>query len=152
MSQVVLTQIGLEKLQHELEDLRTNRRPGVIERIRHAKEYGDLSENSEYEDAKNEQSFVEGRIQELEAMLKAAVITHHQKGSTLLEIGSVVDLVVDGQKLTYEIVGANESDPANGKISAESPLGQALLGAKASQTIKVVTPDETLSYTIKAVR
>lgn len=152
MGQIVLTKKGLEKLKIELEELESVRRPEVITRIARAKEYGDLSENAEYADARDEQAFVEGRIQELRAMLKYAVVADHHAGNGVVEVGSIVELEGGGEKITYEIVGANESDPAKGMISNESPLGRALLGTKPGDTVKVSTPDGELNYKVKSVK
>ena len=115
--EILVTAKGLEKLKQELKNLK-ERRKSVADRIRSAREFGDLSENSEYEDARNEQSFVEGKIIDLEEMiLRAKVVA--KNGGTKVEMGSNVTLKNDGDTFSYEIVGANESDPMAGKISAE---------------------------------
>lgn len=145
-----LTPEGLEKLKAELEVLKTTGRKAVVARIKAARELGDLSENAEYDDARNEQSFIEGRIQELEAMiLNARVIQHHH--STTVDLGVTVTVKIDGDEETYEIVGATESDPLKGKISAESPIGSALLGHKTGDVVKVKTPSGTADYTITKI-
>lgn len=144
---VALTPEGLAKLKTELGELKTSGRRAVVARIKAARELGDLSENAEYDDARNEQSFIEGRIQELEAMiLHAKVIKHHH--STTVDLGTTVTVTVDGDDETYEIVGAAESDPGAGKISAESPIGSALLGHKDGDSVKVTTPAGAFEYTI----
>lgn len=144
---VALTKAGLEKLKIELELLKTDGRKAVVARIKAARELGDLSENAEYDDARNEQSFIEGRIQELEAMiLNARVIQHHH--STTVDLGTTVTVKVDGDEETYEIVGAAESDPLQGKISAESPIGSALLGHKTGDAVTVKTPGGQVEYSI----
>lgn len=144
---VALTPEGLEKVKAELEELKTKGRKAVVDRIKAAKELGDLSENAEYDDARNEQSFIEGRIQELEAMiLNARVIQHH--ATSIVELGSIVTVKVDGDEETYEIVGATESDPAAGRISEESPIGSAVLGRKAGETVKVQSPAGPYDCTI----
>jgi len=137
---VLLTQKGLEKIQQELRQLK-ERRSQVVERIKIAREFGDLAENSEYEDARNEQSFIEGRIQELQEMIKnAKVIGKNGNNGGHIELGSVVTLKMDGQNLVYELVGATESDPASGKISIESPLGYSLVGKAKGENVEINTP------------
>lgn len=147
---VALTAEGLAKLKAELETLKTTGRKAVVARLKAARELGDLSENAEYDDARNEQSFIEGRIQELDALVQhARVIQHH--ASSVVELGTSVTVLIDGDTETYEIVGATESDPAAGKISAESPIGAALLGHKVGDTVTVKTPAGEASYTIKKI-
>lgn len=134
-----VTAEGFEKLQAELHALKTVKRKELADRIQEAKELGDLSENAEYQEAKNEQSFVEGRIVELEVMLKnAELITH--KPSGVVQVGSTVTVSMDKQQVTYTIVGSNEANPAEGRISNESPLGQAFLGRRVGDTTNVKTP------------
>ena len=146
-----LSQGGLEKLRGELEEMVQVRRAEVAGRIHDAKEHGDLSENAEYEDAKNEQAFVEGRIQTLEGMLKTAVIIEHS-GSDHASLGSTVTVEsLDGPE-TFSIVGSAEARPEDGKISNESPVGRALLGRKAGERITVRLPNGTdFTYTIKKI-
>lgn len=147
---VLLTPEGLEKLKNELNQLKTTGRKAIVARIKAAKELGDLSENAEYDDARNEQSFIEGRIQELEAMImNARVITHHS--SSTVQLGSSVTVIVDGDDETYEIVGATESDPAAGKISSESPIGAALIGHKVGDSVRITTPGGEASYAVKKI-
>ncbi len=147
---VLLTPEGLEKLKAELNDLKSSGRKAVVARIKAAKELGDLSENAEYDDARNEQSFIEGKIQELESMIVNARVIQHHTGSTV-DIGNNVTVTVDGDQETYEIVGAAESDPSAGKISSESPIGAALMGRKASDVVTVKTPAGEFKYTIKKI-
>lgn len=137
--QLLLTNQGLEKLKIELEGLK-ERRKAVVERIKTAREYGDLSENSEYEDAKNEQSFVEGRIMEVEEMIKRAKVVA-KNGTGSVELGSSVILKMDGQKLEYTIVSSSESDPAKGMISSESPIGYSLMGKNKGDKVEINTPN-----------
>jgi len=137
--QLLLTNQGLEKLKIELEGLK-ERRKAVVERIKTAREYGDLSENSEYEDAKNEQSFVEGRIMEVEEMIKRAKVVA-RNGTGSVELGSSVILKMDGQKLEYTIVSSSESDPAKGMISSESPIGHSLMGKTKGEKVEISTPN-----------
>lgn len=149
--ELLITQEGLEKLKIELKDLKERARKEVIERIRNAKEFGDLSENAEYEDAKNQQSFVEGRIQELEEMIRHARIVSHGSAhhKTNVEIGDKVTIKCDGDSAeTYEIVGATESDPAQGKISSESPIARTLIGRKKGENVEIPTPDGAMACKI----
>ncbi len=150
MKEVVLTQEGLEKLKNELAEFKV-RRKGVIARIQTAKEFGDLSENAEYDDARNEQSFVEGRIQELEEMIKRAKIVTRHAGGMTVDLGSKVTVECEGDKEQYELVGVNESDPLQGKVSVESPIGKALVGAKQGDTVVVSTPGGKLEYKIISI-
>jgi len=144
--QLLLTNQGLEKLKNELEGLK-ERRKIVVERIKTAREYGDLSENSEYEDAKNEQSFVEGRIIEVEEMIKRAKVVA-KNGTGNVEMGSTVTLKMDGEKLEYMIVSSSESDPATGKISSESPIGYSLMGKAKGDKVEINTPNGKMECTI----
>ncbi len=141
MTELLLTKVGLEKLQTELKDLKENKRKEIRERIKTAKEYGDLSENSEYQDAKDQQAFIEGRIRELEEMIKRAKIVNGKKDLSKVDVGDKVTIKFNDDKETYQIVGATESDPSAGKISAESPIAQALLGCQVGETVQFPTPD-----------
>ncbi|HLE78361.1 MAG TPA: transcription elongation factor GreA [bacterium] len=146
-----LTPEGLRKLEEELETLKTVRRKEVAERIKQSKEFGDLSENAEYEDAKNEQAFVEGRILQLEQMLRnARVIDNHNVPHDEVTVGSIVRLkdLGNGEEIQYMIVGSAEADPDNDKISNESPVGQALLGKRKGQTVEVRVPAGTMRYNV----
>ena len=151
---VILTREGLENLKEELVNLKTVRRKEVAERLKQAIDFGDLSENSEYDDAKNEQAFIEGRIQTLEATIhKAKVIEDENISSGVINIGSYVtvrDVEFDDVE-EYRIVGTSEADPMQNKISNESPLGAALLGKRQGQTIKVEAPVGTLEYAVISV-
>ncbi|MEK7548738.1 MAG: transcription elongation factor GreA [Patescibacteria group bacterium] len=147
----VVTAKGWEKLKAELQELKDIRRPEVIGRIKTAKELGDLSENAEYSTAKEEQSFIEGRIQELEQIVKKARIVSGSPDRKIIQAGAVVGVNVEGEKLSFELVGSAESDPAEGKISIDSPVGQALLGHKANDIVRVETPDGRVEYKILAV-
>jgi len=151
IKEIQLTQQGLEKLKKELADLKA-RRKVVAERIKTAREFGDLSENSEYEDARNEQSFVEGRIEELIEMIAHAKVVAKNGTNGHVEMGSVVTLKADGEEFSYEIVGANESDPGAGKISSESPLGYSLLGKGKGEEAEINTPNGKLIYKIVTVK
>ncbi len=140
---VILTPQGLEKLQRELDDLQTNKRREVAERIKEAREFGDISENSEYDDAKNEQAMLEARIASLEDKLRSAsVINASELSPDLVRVGSVVHIKDDaGKTATYTIVGSTEADPSANKLSNESPVGKALVGRKKGDTAKVQLPN-----------
>ena len=148
---VILTREGYENLKEELVNLKTVRRKEVAERLKQAIDFGALSENSEYDDAKNEQAFIEGRIQTIEATLhNAQVIEDGTHSSGVINIGSYVtvrDVEFDDVE-EYRIVGTSEADPMQNKISNESPLGAALLGKRQGQTIKVDAPAGMLEYEI----
>jgi transcription elongation factor GreA len=146
-----LSREGEAALRAELEQLVSVRRTEVASRIHDAKEHGDLSENAEYEEAKNEQAFVEGRIQTLEGMLKTAVIIENS-GSEHVALGSVVTVESDDGEETFTIVGSAEARPAAAKISNESPVGRALLGKKAGDTVIVKLPNGTdFTYSVKSI-
>ena len=147
---IVLTPKGKEKLEKELEDLKKNKRPSVIQRIKIAKDYGDLSENAEYEDARNEQSFIEGRIQEIQAMLKNAEVGSGKSNGEIV-LGSQVKLKIDGEEMMYDLVGSTEADPVSGKISVESPIGSALLNGKAGEKVTANTPSGEIELEILSV-
>jgi transcription elongation factor GreA len=149
--ETILTREGLRKLEEELEHLKGIRRKEVAERIKLAKEFGDLAENAEYDDAKNEQAFIEGRILQIEQMLRSArVIDDAAVAGDVVSVGATVRLkdVAAGGELTYTIVGSAEADPLADRISNESPVGRALLGRKKGETITVRVPAGTLTYTI----
>jgi len=142
---------GLKKIQAELEELKSVERQKVAERIHAAMEFGDFTENSELEQAKNDQAFLEGRILTLEQMVKKAVVidekTHHDK----VEIGSHVMVEADGTPEQYVIVGSAEAAPAEGRISDESPVGRALMGHRAGETVRLVVPAGAVEMKILAV-
>ena len=138
---VLLTKDGLTRLERELDELRTVRRSEVAERIKYAKDFGDISENAEYEDAKNEQGMVEGRILVLENMIRNAVLIEEPSGGGVVGVGSAVEVKDDFGKQTFTIVGPAEVDVAQGRISMESPLGKALLGHKSGDQVEVQSPD-----------
>lgn len=146
---VYLTAEGLKKLKEELEHLRTIRRKEVAERLREAMEGGDLIDNAEYEAAKNEQAFIEGRILEIEHKLAQARIIEPGESTGIVDIGNTVVVKQDGKKReTFTIVGAAEADPKSGLISNESPLGQALLGHQVGDEVEVDAPAGVLSFQI----
>lgn len=151
---VFLTEDGLKRLENELDELKTVRRKEIAERIKQALSFGDISENSEYDQAKNEQAQLEDRISKLETMLRNAKIIDKEDISTdKVGIGSKVlvkDLEYD-EEMEYTIVGSAEADPYNGKISNESPVGKALLGHKSGDIVDVVVPDGIIKYQILTI-
>lgn len=148
-----LTAEGLEKLKAELHELKTIKRPDVINRIRIAREQGDLSENAEYADAKDEQSFIEGRIIELESIInRAVIIGSADRVSDTVGVGATVEVDCGGRSLTYTIVGSNEANPTQGLISNESPLGRAFLGKRVGERITVAVPRGDMECTIVAIK
>jgi transcription elongation factor GreA len=149
---VLLTKEGLQALEEELEQLVNVRRADVAERIRQARDFGDIAENAEYTEAKNEQSLVEGRIQTLEAMVRNAVmIEEENRERGVVAAGAEVKVSSEEGEETYSIVGAAEADPLNGRISNESPLGRALLGHKAGDEVEWTSPIGTSRVKILAV-
>ena len=149
---VILTAEGLSRLKEELTDLKGRARRGIAEQIRVAKELGDLSENAQYHAAKERQSFVEGRIAELEDLIRrASIIEQPKKGSGQVVVGSTVVVHIGGGEGRFTIVGSTEADPAVGLISNESPLGRALLEKKVGDKVQVQAPAGTISYMIKKI-
>ncbi|HYK54434.1 MAG TPA: transcription elongation factor GreA [Candidatus Eremiobacteraceae bacterium] len=153
--EVLLTEDGLRKLEAELDELKSVHRKEVNDRIRQAKEFGDISENAEYEDAKQEQAFVEGRILKLEAMIRnAKIIVEGEGGADEVHLGSTVRVrnVTAGTESEYTIVGSTESDPLNAKISNESPIGVALIGSKPGATVTASTPGGEVQLKVISIR
>ena len=150
--EVILTKEGKEELEKRLEYLKVTKRAEITERIKTAREFGDLSENAEYDAAKNEQAMIEGEILEIETKLKHAVLIS-ATSSGKVSLGSKVDFVDEesGELFTYEIVGTTEADVELGRISNESPIGNALLGRQAGDQINVVVPAGITSITVKKV-
>lgn len=148
----LLTREGFEKLQRELDRLIHKRRPYVVARIQRAREMGDLSENGEYDAARDEQAFVEGRIQELTEVLRHVEIIKEETKPGFVIIGSRVVVEFGGEQDEFTIVGSLEADPLNGKISNESPVGKALLGAKVGEVIEVSTPVVKTVYTVVTIK
>jgi len=149
--EVSLTRDGLAKLERELDHLRSVRRREVAGRIKQALQFGDISENSEYDDAKNEQAFIEGRIHALEKMLRnARVIEDGEGAGDTVSIGSKVKLKDQetGEVFEWTIVSSMEADPQHSRISNESPVGQAIMGAKAGEVVEVKAPAGTLRYEV----
>ena len=145
-----MTAAGNAELEAELEQLKTEGRVDIAEKLKVARSYGDLSENSEYDEAKSEQAKIEARIQELEYQLKNAVIIDNT-ASDKVSMGSKVTVLRDGQKFVYEIVGFSQSNPSQGKISDESPVGKALIGAAVGEKVVVEAPIGNLEFEIKSI-
>ncbi len=148
-----LTAEGAEKLRLELKELKENARPELAKRLRSAIQMGDLSENADYHKAKEDQAFLEGRIQELEYLLSNAVIIE-EKGirSDIIDVGSHVTIQEEGDEpITYQIVGAKEASPRNGRISNESPIGKALLGRRVGDVIIVEAPIGAIHYKVISI-
>ena len=149
---VLLTKDGIVKLERELDELRTVRRSEVAERIKYAKDFGDISENAEYEEAKNEQGMVEGRILVLENMLRNVVVIQEGGGEGVISVGSSVEVKDEFGKQTFTIVGPAEVDVAAGRISLESPVGKALLGHTVGDEVEVQSPSGSRKVRIAGIR
>ncbi len=152
--EILLTQEGLEKIKAELDELVSVGRKEVAAKLKEAISYGDLSENSEYDSAKNEQAELEVKILQLEDKIRRAkIITESDTSAGTVSIGNVVKIKdeQDGEIMEYKIVGASEADPLEGKISNDSPVGAGVLGHKEGDTIEVVVPDGTREYTIISI-
>ena len=148
----LVSQEGLDNLNAELENLKTVQRPEIIARVATARSHGDLKENAEYEYARKEQSFIEGRIQMLEQMLRHAEVIDLSQPTDSVRLGSTVDVESDGERFTYSIVGSTEAKPALGRLSNNSPVGRALVGARAGDEVTVELPSGTVVYKVIAVR
>ncbi|MFA7573448.1 MAG: transcription elongation factor GreA [Lutispora sp.] len=151
----LLTLSGLAKLEEELEYLRATKRAEVAQRIKQALAFGDISENSEYDEAKNEQAFIEGRIAQLENILKTAkVIDDDDINTDVVSVGAKVLLKDEdlGDEMEYTLVGSAEADPINLKISNESPVGKALIGKKAEEVVEIHVPDGIIKYRILHIK
>ncbi|RWR15194.1 transcription elongation factor GreA [Siminovitchia fortis] len=149
-----MTEAGKEKLEQELEYLKTVRRKEVVERIKVARSFGDLSENSEYDSAKEEQAFVEGRITTLENMIRnAKIIEEDELNSDKVTLGKTVTFkeLPDGDEETYTIVGSAEADPFEGKISNDSPIAKSLMGQKVNEEVTVQTPGGEMRVKIVSI-
>ncbi len=155
MKEVILTPEGFKKLQAEIEDLSTNGRRDVAERIRIAREFGDIAENAEYDSAKNEQAHLEARIAVLEERLKnARVVTKKEIKSGEVSIGTKVRLrdVKANKTVEYHIVGSAEADPSENKLSNESPVGKAIMGRKKGEIVEVAAPRGTIKFKIMDIK
>ena len=152
--QIVLTEAGLKKIEEELEELRTHKRKEIAEKIKIARSFGDLSENSEYDEAKNEQGKLYSRIAELEDILLHAVIVDETEESDKITIGSVVTVteLAGGKQLpVYRIVGSQEADVMSRAVSEDSPFGKALMGHKAGEEVAVEAPRGVIRYRIDKI-
>ena len=155
MKEVILTPEGYENLKHEIEHLSNERRREVADRIRVAREFGDIAENAEYDDAKNEQALLEHRIATLEERLRnARVIEKKEISKDVVSVGSKVKLRDVGAKQTveYHIVGSAEANPAENKLSNESPVGKAIIGHKKGETVEVAAPRGSMKYKILEIK
>lgn len=153
--EIILTPEGLSNLEQELEMLKTVKRREVAERIKQAIDFGDISENSEYEDAKNEQAFIEGRIITLEKMLRnVRVIEHTDNGSNVVHLGAKISLqdMESNEILEYTLVGSAEADPMKNKISNESPVGKAIIDKNKGEIVEVNVPAGVIKYKILDVK
>jgi transcription elongation factor GreA len=151
MKPTMLTEEGLKNLEEELAHLQNEKRKEIAEKIKVARSYGDLSENSEYDDAKNEQAIIEARITTIEAILKTAVIIDESNTSNEhvhLTSKVTIEFIESGKQAVYVIVGSNETNPKEGKISDESPIGKALMGRSLGDVIEVETPSGTRAFKI----
>ena len=149
--QTILTDEGLKKLEEELEQLKTVTRKEVADKIKVALSFGDLSENSEYDEAKNEQALVESRIVQIEAMLKnVKILDEDELTNDIVSVGSKIKLFDKefNEEVDYQIVGSTEADPMSGRISDESPVGQSLLGHKVGDVVEVETPGGVCLYEV----
>jgi transcription elongation factor GreA len=146
---VQLTQVGFDSLQNELNELNNVKRPALVARLARARDEGDLSENADYSNAKEELEFLDGRIAELEQVLQSAnIISDKRNGSTSVKVGTKVTVNVGGNEHIFEVVGEWEADPMKKKISPESPLGQALIGRKVGDSVEVEAPAGKVQYQI----
>ena len=155
MKEVILTSQGYKKLSQEIEYLQTEKRREVAERIRIAREFGDIAENAEYDDAKNEQAMLEHRIAQLEErLLSAHVITKKEISKDSVSVGATVKLrdIQANKTVEYHIVGSTEANPAENKLSNESPVGKAIMGRKKGDTVEVVAPRGALKFKILEIK
>lgn len=153
VKETLLTAEGFKKLEEELAHFKSVRRIEVAQRIKTAIEYGDISENSEYDDAKNEQAFIEGHIIELENKINTAKIIDEKTRTSAVSVGSKVKLLdtAYNEEIEYVIVGSSEADPFNNRISNESPVGSAILGKKQGDSVEVNTPDGPVTFKILSI-
>ncbi|MDO8610252.1 MAG: transcription elongation factor GreA [bacterium] len=152
MKNVQLTKEGFENLKSELKKLIDETKPYAINRLHHARAMGDLKENSEYSAAKEELAFVEGRILEIEQVLRNVQIMEHNVNNSVVDIGTKVTVETDGSKILFHIVGEFEADPMNKKLSVTSPIGKALLGKKIGDNVNVTIPAGIKTYKIIEIR
>jgi len=156
VKKIYLTKEGLEDLRKEHEELTKKRRPEVLDMVSQARNQGDLSENAEYQAARDELSFIDGRIDELEEMLKQVVLIEEKPGKTggkkIVDLGATVTLHVGSKEHVYTVVGEFEADPAEQKISNQSPLGKALMGKAVGEKIEVEAPAGKVAYTVVSIK
>jgi transcription elongation factor GreA len=155
LKEVILTPEGYEKLKKEIELLQTERRREVAERIRVAREFGDIAENAEYDDAKNEQAMLEHKINQLEdRLLTARVITKKEISKDTVSVGATVRIrdIAAKQTFEYHIVGSAEANPAENKLSNESPVGKAIMGKKKGETVEVAAPRGSIKFKILEIK
>ncbi|OHA08742.1 MAG: transcription elongation factor GreA [Candidatus Sungbacteria bacterium RIFCSPLOWO2_01_FULL_59_16] len=143
---------GLERLKRELEEFKTARRREIAERLEAAKALGDLSENAEYQEAKEAQSLNEARIQELEEMLRDVVLIKKPSNARTVQIGATIEVESGRGRETFTIVGSEEADPLAGRISNESPMGRAFLGRSVGDTVDIKTPGGNDAYKVRKIR
>ncbi len=148
----VFTQEGLDNLKRELDELKNVKRKEVADRIKSAKEFGDLSENAEYQEAKEQQAYIEGRVLQLDSLIKNAVVASSGGDKQSIGIGSHVEVEKNNQLMNFTIVGSTEADPVNKKISHESPLGQALINHKVGDEVEVKLPNGIATYKIVSIK
>jgi len=146
------TSNGLKELKVELRKLEENKRPKIIDRVKVARDHGDLSENSEYTAAREELVFIDKRITELKELIKGSKLIHNHSGENEVRLGSRVTVKINGNEKTYEIVGEMEANPMEDKISDSSPIGKALMGKKKGDNIKIETPAGLVTYQIKNIQ
>lgn len=152
LGKINITEEGLEKIKVELKELEEVRRPYVVDRIQKARELGDLSENAEYSEAKEEQGFIEGRISELRHIINNAEVIAKSTDTGIVSIGSKIKVHTETEEeQEFTIVGANEADPTSGRISELSPIGRSLLGRKPGELVEVQTPRGLISYKILSI-
>lgn len=149
---IKLTKRGFDNLQKELDALKEDKRPRMVKRLAEARAEGDLAENSDYTNAREELEFLDGRISELEEVLKRAEVIKSNGASDQVSIGTMVTVGVNGEKHTYNIVGEWEADPQEKKISHTSPLGQALVGKKVGHEVEVEAPAGKITYQILEIK
>jgi len=152
MKKIQLTKDGFENLQKELKDLIENKKPAAVDRLSIARAMGDLSENSEYTAAKEDLSFVEGRVQEVEEILKTAEVVTNHTGNHTVDVGVAVTVEADGKQDRFHIVGEYEADPMNKKLSHTSPIGKALIGKKVGDIVEVEIPAGKIQYKILEIK
>lgn len=150
-AKIHLTREGLEELKLELKEHKENKRPQAVKRVARARDFGDLSENNEYQQARDELAFIDGRIEELEELISKAKIIDGKKKRKTVDLGCKVTVHGNGKTHTYTIVGEWEADPKEKKISHQSPLGKALVGKKVGEMVEIEAPAGKVVYTIKKI-